>query len=158
MKALLVAFVAVCTTMTACGGSDTATENREPGAGVAREETNSAFCEGMGHLIELLAPQEVSSPAETEAALTESAGWFAQADRNAPAEIAAEFAAYRAANDEYAHYVSTVGYNLDTVFSTRAGTDLAIATSHTLTPAIVEYTETQCGLSFDDEPHEPPTP
>jgi hypothetical protein len=159
VKALLVTFVAVCTTITACGGSDTATKNRQPGAGVAREKTNAAFCEGMGHLIKLLAPKKVRiSPAETEAASTETAGWFAHADRNAPAEIAAEFGSYRAAYDEYAHYLSTVGYNLDTVFSTRAGSDLAIATSHTITPAIVQYTETQCGLSFGDERHEPPTP
>lgn len=159
MKALLVAFVALCTTMTACGGSDTATQNPEPGAGVAREKTNAAFCEGMGHLIKLLAPQEGRiSPAETEAASGEATGWFAQADRNAPAEIATEFAAYRAAYDKWFHYLSTVDYNLDTVFSTRAGTDLAIATSHTITPAIVQYTEKQCGLSFGDERHEPPTP
>ena len=131
MKSLPVAFVlAACTTMIACGGSGTATENRESGGGVAREEANAGFCEGMGHLIKLLAPQEGSSPAETKAALTEAAGWFAQADRNAPAVIEADFAAYRAANDKYAHYLSTVGYNLDTVFSTQAGTDLAIATWH----------------------------
>ena len=54
-------------------------------------------------------------------------------------------------------FLGTIGFNLATVFSTPEGTRLAIDTSHTLTPAIFEYTVDECGLSFGDEEHDPPT-
>ena len=54
------------------------------------------------------------------------------------------------------HYLSTVDFNLDVVFSSPEGKQLAIDTSHTLTPAIVEHVIGECGLSFGDEQHDPP--
>ncbi len=50
---------------------------------------------------------------------------------------------------------STVDFNLNIVFSTPQGTQLAIDTSHTLTPAIVQYAVDDCGLSFGDEQQPP---
>jgi hypothetical protein len=49
-----------------------------------------------------------------------------------------------------------VDFNLDEVFSTPEGKQLAIDTSHTLTPAIVDHVARECDLSFGDEQHEPP--
>lgn len=116
------------------------------------------FCDAMGQLIVLLAPSDVpTSPAETEATFAAAAVQFQLASEAVPASIATDFAVYSAAYDEYVHYLSTVGYNLDVVFSTEEGTQLAIDTSHTLTPAIVQYTINECGLSFGEEVHEPPT-
>jgi len=82
--------------------------------------------------------------------------WFEEAKRNAPDTVSDDFAVYAAAYDEYAHYLSTVGYNLDVVFSTPEGQQLAIDTSHTLTPAIVRYVTDECSLSFG-ESHDAPT-
>ena len=70
---------------------------------------------------------------------TEAAGWFEQANSAAPAAIVGDVATYKTAHDEYASFLGTVDFNLDTVFSTPEGTQLAIDTSHSLTPAIVQY-------------------
>jgi hypothetical protein len=106
----------------------------------------------------LLAPSDGrTSPAETEATFAAAAGQFQFALDAAPASIATDFATYSAAYDEYVHFWSTVGYNLDVVFSTEEGTQLAINTSHTMTPAIVQYSIDECGLSFGEEDREPPT-
>jgi len=112
----------------------------------------------MAELIVLLTPSDgPTNPTETEATFAAAAVQFQLANAAAPTSIATEFAAYSAAYDEYVHFLSTVGYNLDVVFSTEEGTQLAIETSHTITPAIVQYTIQECGLSFGDEKHEPPT-
>lgn len=60
-------------------------------------------------------------------------------------------ATYASAYDDYVQFLADSGFNLDVVFSTTEGRDLAIETSHTLTVPIVEYTTNECGLSFDDE-------
>lgn len=120
-------------------------------------EPPDTFCEAMSHLIVLLAPAGPTSPEATEAGFAEAAGWFEQANGAAPPAIADDFAGYKTSYDEYVHYLSTVGFNLDNVFSTDEGRQLAIETSHSLTPSIVEYVENDCGLSFGDEEHDPPT-
>ena len=122
----------------------------------ATSPTDGEFCDAMSHLIVLLAPAGNTSPDATKAAFAEAAGWFEKANRAAPATIAADFAAYKTAYDEYVHYLSTVGFNLDAVFSTPEGRKLAIDTSHTLTPAIVDHVVSECHLSFGDEQHDPP--
>lgn len=151
--------VALCTTITACGNSESAGTNTvaaaDPAPSTAANPTDGEFCEAMGRLIALLAPTDDSSPAEAEATSSEAAGWFEQANNAAPAAIAADFAAYKTAYDEYAHYLRSVDFNLDTVFSTAEGTQLAIDTSHTLTSAIVQYAIDDCGLSFGDEQKPP---
>ncbi len=157
---LVAVSVALCATIAACGDSENAGTNTvaatNPAAGTAANPTDGGFCEAMGHLIVLLAPTDDSSPDETKATFAEAGGWFEQANSAAPAAIAGDFAAYKTAYDEYVHYLSTVDFNLDRVFSTPEGKQLAIDTSHTLTPAIVEHVIGECGLSFGDEQHDPP--
>ena len=148
---LAAAAVALCATVTVCGDNTNAAPDTNPPKGTAVDATDGGFCEAMTHLIVLLSPTDDSSPTQTEATFTEAAGWFEQANTNAPAAIAGDVAAYKTAYDEYAAYLSTVDFNLDTVFSTPAGTRLAIDTSHSLTPAIVQYAIDECGLSFGDE-------
>ncbi len=150
--------VALCVAITACGNDDNAATGTTAATGTAVDPSGGGFCEAMTHLIVLLAPTDDSSPTETEANFTEAAGWFDQADTNAPAAIAGDVATYKAAYDEYASFLSTVDFNLNTVFSTDEGTQLAIDTSHALSPAIVDYTIDECGLSFGDEQQPPTTP
>ena len=154
---LVAVSVALCTTATACGDNTNAGADTAAVTGTAANPTDGGFCEAMTHLIVLLSPTDDSSPTETEATFTEAARWFEQANNAAPAAIARDVATYKTAHDEYATYLSTVDFNLNTVFSTPAGTQLAIDTSHSLTPAIVEYTIDECGLSFGDEQQPPPT-
>ena len=153
---LVAVSVVLCATTGACGDNDNAGTNTIAATGIAATPTDGGFCEAMAHLIVLLSPTDDSSPTETEATFTEAAGWFEQANTTAPAAIADDVATYKTAHDEYASFLGTVDFNLDTVFSTPEGTQLAIDTSHTLTPAIVEYTIDECGLSFGDE-QQPPT-
>lgn len=142
-------------TIAACGdnenaGTDTVADIPAASTTVV-DPSDGGFCEAMAHLIVLLSPNEVSSPTETEATFIEAAGWFEQANSTAPAAVADDVAAYKAAYDDYVHFLSTVDFNLDAVFSTPEGTQLAIDTSHSLTPAIVQYAIDGCGLSFGDE-------
>jgi len=152
--------VALWGAFVACGDTEPPNSGPAPDArpvsGTTTNPTDGDFCDAMGHLIVLLAPTENSSPDATRATFAEAAGWFERANDAAPAAIAGEFATYKAAYDEYVHYLSTVDFNLDVVFSTPEGKQLAIDTSHTLTPAIVEHVVGECGLSFGDEQHDPP--
>lgn len=150
---LLVTVVLACSTLSACmgirGGDDddgndgAAPENASPGP--------DEFCDAMGHLIVLLEPTESSSPTQTKATFDEAAGWFEHARRSAPEPIAADVVAHADAYETYTRFLDESGYRLDVVFSTAEGTDLAIETSHTLTPSIVEYVTDECGLSFGPE-------
>ncbi len=138
----------------ACGDSETTSAATAPLA----DTSAGPFCEAMGQLIVLLEPDDGrTSPAQTKATFTAAAGWFDQAERNAPDSLAADVATYSAAYDKYVHFLSEAGYNLDVVFSTPKGTQLAIDTSHTLTPSIVQYVTGECGLTFGDgSGREPP--
>lgn len=146
-RSLAVALVIASGVLIGCGDSD--------GSRVAMDTTaprsDREFCESMEHLIALLAPSGPTSPQDTEAAFTEAAGWFDQARRSAPASISADVATYASAYDDYVQFLADSGFNLDVVFSTTEGRDLAIETSHTLTVPIVEYATNECGLSFGDE-------
>jgi hypothetical protein len=62
--------------------------------------------------------------------------------------IAADVEAYAAAYDRYVDLLIESGYDLDVVFSTQQGSDLAIETSHALTPAMVGYLTGDCRLSL----------
>jgi hypothetical protein len=154
-------FIALCTTLAACGDANSTNPDpvaaTTPSNGTATNRMDSTFCDAVAHLIELLAPADDMSPDQTRATFAEAAGWFQQANSAAPAAIADDFVAYKTAYDEYVHYLSTVDFDLDRVFSTPEGKQLAIDTSHTLTPAIVEHVIGACGLSFGDEQHNPPT-
>ncbi len=152
--------VVLCATTGACGDNENAGSNTPAAAsstGIAGDPADGGFCEAMAHLIVLLSPTDDSSPTETKATFTEAAAWFEQANTAAPDSIADDVATYKTAYDEYAAYLGTVDFNLNTVFSTPEGTQLAIDTSHTLTPAIVQYAIDDCGLSFGDEHQPPPT-
>ncbi len=146
---VIVGAVVASLALTGCSSSssETSTAVGEPAAAGLDEE----FCESMEHLITLLAPSESTSPSETEATFTEAAGWIEQARRSAPPSIADDVDTYALAYDEYIRYLGVVGYDLDVVFSTDEGSDLAIATSHTMTVPIVDYATIECGLSFGVE-------
>lgn len=122
----------------------------------ATSSPGGGFCDAMSHLIVLLAPTEVSSPSETRSTFEQASTWFEQAARTAPASISDDVAAYGSAYSDYIAFLDDNGYNLNLVFSTDEGRDLAIETSHSLTEPIVEHTITECGLSFGDEEHDPP--
>jgi hypothetical protein len=113
--------------------------------------SDDRYCEAMAQLIVLLEPGRSSSPEETRAMFDEAARWFVQAREAAPESIASEVSAYADAYGEFIEYLDEVGYRLEAVFESPEGSDLAVQTSHTLTPAIVDYVRAECGLSFGDD-------
>jgi hypothetical protein len=125
-------------------------EPHDDGSGQPTVASGEEFCEAMSHLIVLLEPTDSSSPSETQKTFEEAATWFEQAGAAAPESIASDVTTYVDAYSKYTQFLDEVGYRLDVVFSTQEGTDLAIDTSHTLTPAIVGYVTDECGLSFTD--------
>ena len=147
---LFAMLVLTCSAVSACvglqGGDD------HDGAGTAGASADPAeFCDAMEHLIVLLEPTESSTPSETKATFDEAAVWFEQARTSAPEEIADDVGVYADAFGAYTLFLGEVDYRLDVVFSTDEGRDLAIDTSHTLTPAIVGHVTGECGLSFGNE-------
>jgi hypothetical protein len=161
-RSLLIVPISLAAAVTACGDDESASVDSVSAsdtttaiAGAA--STSGGFCEAMANLIVLLAPTESSSPAATRDTFTAATRWLAQADAAAPSAIADDVAGYRAAYDDFAEFLATVDFDLNQVFSTPEGRQLAIDTSHTLTPAIVEHTVDECGLSFGDEERPPPT-
>ncbi len=146
LGALLVTAVS---SLTACTGLQGG-EPHDDGSAESTVASADEFCEAMSHLIVLLEPTDSSSPTETKQTFDEAAVWFEQAGDAAPESIASDVTTYVDAYAEYTQYLDEVGYRLDVVFRTQKGTDLAIDTSHTLTPAIVGYVTNECGLSFGD--------
>lgn len=106
-------------TLVACRDNNNAGTDTAAPTGTAADSADGGFCEAMSHLIVLLSPTEDSGPSDTEATFTEAAGWFEQANSTAPAAIASDVAAFKNAYDEYASYLGTVGFNLDTVLLAR---------------------------------------
>jgi hypothetical protein len=146
-RAFASALALSCCVLAGCGDGDGSSAVVDTTAAPSDGE----FCESMEHLIVLLAPSGPTSPQDTETAFNEATGWFDQARRSAPASISDNVAKYASAYDEYVRFLAESGYNLDVVFGTPEGRDLAIETSHTLTVPMVEYTTKERGLSFGDE-------
>jgi hypothetical protein len=149
VRRLAAAIAPVIIVATSCGtshGTGAATTNAP-----TTVATTVAFCEAMDHLIALLGRQETRTPpAQVRRTFEDALPWFEQAQRNAPNVLAGDVDAYKTAyDDEYVHYLRESGFNLDVVFSTPQGQQLAVDTSHTLTPAIVDYVIGECGLSFE---------
>lgn len=146
----LAPLVFACSAVSACVGLQGGEDHE--GTGIVAASTGPAeFCDAMAHLIVLLEPGGPSSPDETRATFEEAAGWFAQARRSAPEPIAVDVGVYADAYAVYAGFLEESGYDLNVVFASDEGRDLAIDTSHTLTPKIVDHVTGECGLRFGND-------
>jgi hypothetical protein len=151
VKRLPIALLAAAAlSLTACTGLQGGSEPHDDDSAESTAASDDEFCEAMSHLIVLLDPTDSSSPSETRTTFEAAAIWFEQAGDAAPQSIASDVLNYVDAFAEYTQYLDDVDYRLDVVFSTQEGTDRAIDTSHTLTPAIVGYVTDECELSFGD--------
>ncbi len=87
-------------------------------------------------------------PAELEASFDGVVTLLDQAERTAPPELRGDVTRYAAAIDDYAVALAAVDFDLDAIYSTPAGAQLAQDTSHALTPDIVNYMTGPCGISL----------
>jgi hypothetical protein len=143
--------IAAASALCACTGIQGGSEPVDGETTRTTVASDDRYCEAMAQLIVLLEPGRSSTPEETRAMFDEAGRWFVQAREAAPESIASEVDDYTKAHEKYIEYLDEVGYRLEAVFESPEGSDLAVETSHSLTPAIVDYVRDECGLSFGDD-------
>ncbi|MEJ7845506.1 MAG: hypothetical protein WKF93_07665 [Acidimicrobiales bacterium] len=112
-------------------------------------DTEDAFCSAMEQVATRMAPSsEPTPPAEVEASFGEVVTLLDQAERTAPSELRGDVARYATAIDDYVAALAAVDFDLDAIFSTPEGTQLALATSHALTPDMVNHMSGPCGITL----------
>lgn len=122
--------------LAACGDDGTAAAGGE-------------FCGAMEQVSTLLEPNTGSTtPEGIEARYRELVTLLDQAEQAAPSAIAGDVATLAAAIDDYATALADVDYDLDAIYSTPEGVQLAEDSSHALTPAVVDHMTGPCGLDL----------
>ncbi len=112
-------------------------------------DTKDAFCPAMEQVTTRLAPSpEPTPPADLEASFGEVVTLLDQAERTAPSELRGDVARYATAIDDYVAALAAVDFDLDAIFSTPEGTQLAQDTSHALTPDMVNHMSGPCGITL----------
>lgn len=133
---LAAAVFAVVGVLAACGDD-------EPAA------ANGNFCDTMEQVTTLLEPNAGSpTPEETEARYDELATLLDQAERAAPPAMADDVSTFATAIGDFATALADVDYDLDVIYRTPEGEQLAQETSHALSPAIAEHLTGPCGLTL----------
>lgn len=99
---------------------------------------------------------EPTPPAEVETSFGEVVTLLDQAERTAPSELRDDVTRYATAIDDYVAALAAVDFDLDAIFSTPEGAQLAQDTSHALTPDIVNYMTGPCGISLGETNAEHP--
>jgi hypothetical protein len=122
--------------LTACGAA----------ASTTRE---ASFCDSMERATALLQPTAVGETRETtRVRYVELASVLDAARRQAPTPIASDVTAFAGAVEEFALALAGVDYDLDELFRTTGGVQLAERTSHALTPATIQHLTRACGLTL----------
>jgi hypothetical protein len=103
----------------------------------------------MEQVTALLEPNTGSTtPEDIEARYDELATLLDEAEQAAPPAIVDDVATFAIAIDDFAHALADLDYDLDAIYSTPVGAQLAEDTSHALTPAIIDHLTGLCGLTL----------
>lgn len=123
-------------TVAACGGN-----------GI--DDADSAFCTAMEQVAARMEPDTGSAepPEGVRANFDKVVTLLDQAEQNSPAAIAEDVATFASAIDDYVTALATVDYDLAAISSTPEGTQLAVDTSHALTPDVVNHMTGPCGIT-----------
>ncbi len=136
IRATRLAATLLTLTLLACGDS---------GDGDGEE----AFCAAMKQVTTLMEPSTgPTPPAEVEASFGEVVTLLDQAERTAPSELSGDVTRFATAIDDYVAALDAVDFDLDAVFSTPEGVELAQDTSHALTPDIINHMTGPCGITL----------
>ena len=108
------------------------------------------FCAAMKQVTTRMEPStgRTDTPAEVQASFGEVVTLLDQAERTAPAEFKGDVARFATAIDDYVAALAAVDFDLDAIFSTPEGAQLAQDTSHALTPDIINHLTGPCGISL----------
>ncbi len=121
-------------TLLACGDSD---------------DGEDAFCAAMEQVAMRMEPSTgPTPPREVEASFGEVVTLLDQAERTAPPELRGDVDRYATAIDDYVVALDAVDFDLNAIFSTPEGEQLAVDTSHALTPDVVNHMTGPCGITL----------
>lgn len=126
---------ALTLTMAACGEDGT-------------DDADRAFCTAMEQVAARMEPDTGARPDAVRANFDEVDTLLDQAEQNAPAAIAEDVATFASAIDDYVTALAEVDYDLAAIFSTPEGTQLAVVTSHALTPDVINHMTGPCGITL----------
>jgi hypothetical protein len=112
-------------------------------------EEDDAFCAGMEQVVTRMEPSTgPTPPGEVEASFGEVVTLLDEAERTAPSELSGDVARFATAVDVYVAALEAVDFDLDAIFSTPEGVQLAQDTSHALTPDIINHLTGPCGITL----------
>lgn len=139
--------VAVVLAATGCGDT---TPGRSDSAQTTAA-TDDAFCAAMqGVAVRLARNTEMPTPpSDLRVAFDEVVTLLDQAEEHAPDTISDDIAVFAAAIDHYVVALADADYDLDVIFSTPEGTQLAEDTSHALTPAVINHMTGPCDITLE---------
>lgn len=130
--------IAACCTIalvSACGADESVTER--------------SFCDSMEQATRLLEPQTApTTRQDTRERYVELEAVLLAAQRAAPPALDADIVTFAAAIDRFATALAAVDHDIDELFSTPAGIQLAEKTSHALTPTLIGHLTGPCGLDL----------
>ena len=130
------ALLTLTLTLVACGGGESTTPA-------------TPFCAAIGEVAARMEPNSGSmTPQAVEARFDEVVTLLDEAEQTAPSVITDDVATYAAAIDDYATALAAVGFDLDALFSTPPGAQLAEDTSHALTPDVINHMTGPCGITL----------
>ena len=138
--------VLVTLVLVGCGGAGA---NRPDGADSATDA--DAFCSAMeGVAVRMARDTDTPTPPDAlRVGFDEVVALLDQAEEHAPAAISDDVAAFAAAIDHYVVALADADYDLDVIFSTPEGTQLAEDTSHALTPDVINHMTGPCGITLE---------
>ncbi len=106
-----------------------------------------AFCAAMEQVTTRMEPNTgPTPPGEVEANFDEVVTLLDQAEGTAPSELSGDVARFATAIDDYVAALVAVDFDLDAIFATPEGAQLAQDTSHALTPDIINHMTGPCGI------------
>jgi hypothetical protein len=112
-------------------------------------DRDDAFCASMEQVATRMEPNTGPTPSEeVEANFDEVVTRLDQAEETAPPELNGDVARYATAIDDYVAALAAVDFDLDAIFATPEGAQLAQDTSHALTPNIINHMTGPCGISL----------
>ncbi len=121
-------------------------DSADGGGGGDGEE---AFCAAMEQVTTQMEPStESTSPGEVEASFGEVVTLLDKAERTAPLDLRGDVSRFATAIDDYVAALDAVEFDLDAIFSTAEGVELAEDTSHALTPDIINHLTGPCGIGL----------
>lgn len=144
---LFAAVVTLALALAGCGHPGTNGRNSADTA----TDTEQAFCSAMGGVAVRIArgAETTTPPDDLRVDFGEVVALLDQAEEQAPEAISDDVAAFAAAIDRYVVALADADYDLDVIFSTPEGTQLAVETSHALTRDVVNHMTGSCGIVLE---------